>query len=319
METLKDVFVRYKSELEGLYGVNEIEAITLLVISEVCELSKAKVKAFPETSLSQSQEKLLAEILTELKTGKPVQYVLGRTEFYGLPFYVNPSVLIPRPETEELVEWVIASAGSLQLAVGSAQLAIGSKQFAGGKIMDIGTGSGCIAIGLKKYLPAFEVSAIDISPDALKTAEENAVLNQVDINFIEADILKNPGPSHISNLIAIAIGTQISIIVSNPPYVTLYDKTQMHTNVTDFEPHTALFVPEDDPLIFYKAIADFAVQNLEPNGLLFLEINENYGEQTVQLLAYKGFKNIELRKDISGRDRIVKGVFSSSGSGSSSK
>ncbi len=291
MKTIKDVFERYKQGLDKIYETNEIEAITLLVINEVCNFSKAKIKAFPETELSNQQVERLNNILTKLQTGRPVQYILGKTEFYGLPFNVNPSVLIPRPETEELVEWALESVGSRQLAVGS--------------LLDIGTGSGCIAISLKKNLPGFKVSAIDISEDALQTARSNAALNNVDIEFIEADIL-NP-KSHISHLTS-----HISIIVSNPPYVTLHDKTQMHTNVTDFEPHTALFVPENDPLVFYKAIADFALKHLSKNGLLFFEINESYGEETVQLLHNKGFNNIELRKDMSGRDRMIRCEFSSS-------
>ena len=173
-----------------------------------------------------------------------------------------------------------------------------SWQLAVGSILDIGTGSGCIAISLKKNLKGAEVSAIDISTEALKTAKENAELNEADVNFIEADILNLAHHSPLT--------THYSLIISNPPYVTLDDKKQMHTNVTDFEPHTALFVPEDDPLIFYKAIADFASTHLEKGGLLFFEINESYGEQTVKLLEHNLFKNIELRKDIGGRYRMIK-------------
>jgi len=283
MQTIKDVFENYKRMLNGIYDGNEAEALTLLVISEICNLSKAKIKAFPETEILAEQTSKLTDILKELKTGKPVQYILGKTEFYGLPFNVNASVLIPRPETEELVEWALESVSSFELAVGN--------------ILDIGTGSGCIAIALKKNLPAFKVSAIDISAEALHTAASNAKLNNVDIQFINDDILNQKSEIEISNF---------EIIISNPPYVTLHDKTQMHANVTDFEPHTALFVPENDPLIFYKAIADFAKTHLPENGFLFFEINESYGKETVDLLADKDFKNIELRKDMSGRDRMVK-------------
>jgi len=287
MKTIGNVFTDFKQNLAGLYDEQEIEAVALLAISELCGLSNAKIKAFPETVLTEEQVQGLTDILKQLKTGKPIQYILGKTEFYGLPFNVNSSVLIPRPETEELVEWVISSVGSGQLAVSS--------------VLDIGTGSGCIAITIKKNLPHLNVSAIDISPAALQTAKQNAQLNDVDVDFIEADIFNLIPLPQISHLTS-----QISIIVSNPPYVTLHDKTQMHTNVTDFEPHTALFVPEHDPLIFYKAIADFAIKNLSPNGLLFFEINESYGEEIVKLLADKGFKNIELRKDMSGRDRMIR-------------
>ena len=284
MKTIKDVFAEYKKELQPLYDTNEIEAITLLVINEIADLSKAKIKAFPETEINVELVEKIDNVLAGLKTGQPVQYILGKTEFYGLPFYVNPSVLIPRPETEELVEWVLQSVADKKLSTGS--------------MLDIGTGSGCIAISLKKNLPAFKVSAIDISADALQTAKGNAELNQVEVNFIQQDILNYSTFEIPKN----------QIIISNPPYVTLHDKTQMHSNVTDFEPHTALFVPENDPLIFYKAIADFALVNLLPEGLLFFEINESYGEETVNMLKDKAFKNIELRKDMSGRDRMIKAV-----------
>lgn len=285
MKTIKDVFSAYQRELSTIYDANEISATTLLVISDICSLNNAKVKAFPELEITEEQSVKMAAILTELKTGRPVQYILGHTEFYGLPFNVNSSVLIPRPETEELVEWVLQSVGSQQLAAGS--------------ILDIGTGSGCIAISLKKNLPAFEVAAIDISAGALETASSNARLNNVDIQFIKADILNPNSEIEIP---------KSEIIISNPPYVTLQDKTRMHTNVTDFEPHTALFVPEDDPLIFYRTIANFALINLAPGGLLFFEINESLGAENVAILRDKGFKNIELRKDMSGRDRMIKAV-----------
>jgi len=282
MKTIKDVFAEYKKELQPLYDNNEIEAITLLVISEIADLSKAKIKAFPEIEIKEELAEKIDNVLAELKTGKPIQYILGKTEFYGLPFYVNPSVLIPRPETEELVEWVLQS--------------IADKKLSAGNIFDIGTGSGCIAISLKKNLQLFNVSAIDISADALATARSNAKLNDVEVKFIQQDILSYSGFEIPKS----------EIIISNPPYVTLHDKTQMHSNVTEFEPHMALFVPENDPLIFYKAIADFALANLLSGGLLFFEINENYGEETVNMLKNKSFKNIELRKDMSGRDRMMK-------------
>jgi release factor glutamine methyltransferase len=286
MKTIKDVFTDYKTSLNSIYSANEAEAITLLVISEVCNTSRAKIKAFPEQEISKDEEEKLSGILLQLKTGMPVQYILGQTEFYGLPFNVNPSVLIPRPETEELVEWVLSSISSKQTA---------------GNLLDIGTGSGCIAISLKNNLPGFKVSALDISEAALQTAKSNAQLNHTDVEFINADILNLKCDLEIP---------KSDIIISNPPYVTLHDKTQMHTNVTDFEPHTALFVPENDPLLFYNAIANYAADHLTKNGLLFFEINESYGNETVQLLSTKAFINIELRKDMSGRDRMIKAEYS---------
>ena len=290
MKTVKQVSADFSGQLSAIYDANEVNSLCIMVLENVVNISSAKIKAFPETEISTTDSERITNILTRLATGEPIQYILGYTEFYGLTFKVNPSVLIPRPETEELVDWVISSVGSSELAVG--------------KFLDIGTGSGCIPISLKKNLPNAQISAIDISPKALQTAKENADLNKVDINFIQEDIL-NPTLHSL-------LTTRYSLIISNPPYVTIDDKKLMHTNVTDFEPHTALFVPENDPLIFYKTIADFASTHLEKCGLLFFEINENYGKQIVELLNSKLFTNIELRKDMSGKDRMVKAIYSGS-------
>jgi release factor glutamine methyltransferase len=289
VKTIKDVFAIYRDGLSGLYGNQEIEALTLLVCEEISGLSKGSIKAFPEKEITIEQSAKIQNILVQLKTGQPIQYILGYAEFYNLKFYVNESVLIPRPETEELVEWVI---DSWQSAVGNWQQPY--------QLLDIGTGSGGIAISLKKNLQQAQITAIDISTTALETANQNARLNEVEIAFINADIL---------NIKSEIQKSKFKVIISNPPYVTLADKEKMHTNVTDFEPHTALFVPENNPLIFYKAIADFAVGNLANNGLLFFEINESYGPETVQLLIGKGFADVELRKDMSGRNRMVKATW----------
>jgi release factor glutamine methyltransferase len=286
VKTVKDVSAAFRKELINLYDAKEIDSLCSLAIAEVAGLSSAKIKAFSDLELLDEHLEAIDHILDELKTAKPIQYILGHTEFYGLTFKVNPSVLIPRPETEELVEWIISSARIGHRALGN--------------ILDIGTGSGCIAVSLKKKLPGFWVSAIDVSSEALNIAKENAESNNVEVNFIQADILSEK--FDIEN-------SKFEIIVSNPPYVTMDDKQQMHTNVTDFEPHTALFVPKNDPLIFYKAIADFALKNLEKSGLLFFEINESYGEQIVELLQSKSFNNIELRKDMNGKDRMIKATL----------
>lgn len=289
MKTVKQVSAEFSEQLSTIYDANEVNSLCMMVLENVVNISSAKIKAFPETEISTPHSEVITNILTRLTTGEPIQYILGHTEFYGLTFKVNPSVLIPRPETEELVDWIISSVGNSELAVGN--------------FLDIGTGSGCIPISLKNNLPDAEVSAIDISPEALQTAKENAELNKVDVNFIQNDILN---PTHHSLLT-----THYSLIISNPPYVTLEDKKLMHTNVTDFEPHTALFVPENDPLVFYKAIADFASSHLIKGGLLFFEINESYGKQTVELLNSKKFINIELKKDISGKYRMTRAQFQS--------
>ncbi|WDF53502.1 peptide chain release factor N(5)-glutamine methyltransferase [Mucilaginibacter sp. KACC 22063] len=282
MKTVNDAFELFKPVLDKIYSSEETEAITLLVLNDITGYNKAKIKAFPETTLKENEIEKLQVVLERLATGEPVQYILGHTNFYGLDFKVNASVLIPRPETEELVQWIIETTGDKRA-----------------NIIDIGTGSGCIPVTLKHNLPQSKLCAIDISEAALATARDNALLNDTEVEFLLADILKH-NELHFAE--------KFDVVVSNPPYVTETDKLQMHNNVTGFEPHTALFVPEQDPLIFYNVIADFALQHIKPNGQLFFEINESYGKEMIDLLTNKGFTDIELRKDMSGRDRMIRGT-----------
>jgi release factor glutamine methyltransferase len=219
--------------------------------------------------------------LEQLKKEIPIQYILRTTHFYGLELEVNSNVLIPRPETEELVDWIIESQ----------QLTFGDKKV---RILDIGTGSGCIAISLAKNLPNAEVFALDVSDKALATAKSNAELNQVTIQFIHQSILE------IDDL-----GQQFDLIVSNPPYVRHLEKLEIKKNVLDNEPHLALFVEDNDALIFYRKIAQLAKKNLCPNGQLYFEINQYLGQETLDLLQEMGFKDITLRKDIYGNDRMI--------------
>lgn len=283
MKTFKDAFTAFHYQLNALYGRQEAEAIALMVLSDVGDVTRARIKAFLDDDMPPDLAEKLPVILTELQSGKPVQYVLGSASFYGLDFLVNPSVLIPRPETEELVDWILKSVTRPQQ-----------------HILDIGTGSGCIAITLKKNLPDASVTAIDISEQALQTAHHNALMNDADVSFIQADALKLAETNREE---------KFSVIVSNPPYVTPLDKTRMHNNVVDFEPHTALFVPKEDPLLFYRAIADYASKALEPAGSLFFEINEAYGPETVAMMEGFGFSDIQLRQDLSGRDRMIKATL----------
>ncbi|WP_462265556.1 peptide chain release factor N(5)-glutamine methyltransferase [Mucilaginibacter sp.] len=283
MKTVKEVYSRFKQELAGPYDASELTAVTQLVLSTVTGQSNARLRAYPDAELSEIQLDHIGRILQSLKNGTPVQYALGTAEFYGLTFKVTQDVLIPRPETEELVQWVLQEAGKYY-----------NKRPA---VLDIGTGSGCIAVSVKKNCVAAQVTALDISAGALEVARYNAAGNQADITFLQADIL---------NLLPDAWVGQYDIMISNPPYVTQADKQLMHQRVTDYEPHTALFVPQDNPLLFYRAIADFALRNLVNGGLLFFEINESLGQQTVELLQTKGFSKVELRQDLSGRDRMVK-------------
>lgn len=278
--SIETVFIE---DLKEMYGPDEAGSIAWIVIGFVCKINRSQYVSNKSSELSDVELSVLYELLTDLKKGVPVQYALGETEFYGSVFKVNPSVLIPRPETEELVDWILKDSKTTRYDT------------SGMTILDIGTGSGCIPITLQKYLPNSFVSAMDISEAALETARENAFLNKTEINFIQDDIL-HPGDSY----------SKYSIITSNPPYVTLAEKTHMHKNVVDFEPHMALFVPNDDSLIFYKAIAEFAILHLKKTGALYLEINQNLGPQTVALLKSKGFAKVELRKDLRDNDRMIK-------------
>lgn len=286
--TLAELAVLYQERLASLYDEDEIHSLFLIALEEVLAYSKTdyilkKQDLIPDMALIK-----LNSILIELTTGKPIQYVIGHTNFYGLDFKVNPSVLIPRPETEELVEWILSVCGS--------QSSVDSSNPQNLNILDIGTGSGCIAIALKKHLPKAYVTAVDISSEALATAKENAIVNEVGVTFIEDNILNSELEfPHI----------KLDVIVSNPPYIKEDEKLEMHENVLANEPHTALFVSNDRPLIFYEAIADFAVKHLSDNGHLFFEINANLGKETIQMLAVKGFVDIRLRLDMQGKERMV--------------
>ncbi len=232
-----------------------------------------------DLKLNSTQKSELDAAISRLKNYEPIQYILEETEFFGLPFYVNKNVLIPRPETEELLELIINE--NLQEGL---------------SVLDIGTGSGCIAISLARYLRKADISAWEISPLALEVAILNSKKNNVNINFKKTDVL-GEYPSD----------KRFDIIVSNPPYILEKEKQDMDANVLDYEPHTALFVPDDKSLIFYERIADIALQILKPNGKLYFEINRAKGQETIDMLKKKGFLNIELHKDLSGNDRMVRG------------
>jgi release factor glutamine methyltransferase len=229
----------------------------------------------------------LKNIVKRLQKEEPIQYIIGTTEFYGLPFLVDKNTLIPRPETEELVSWVIEEVAKLQ-----------SNTVSKLSILDIGTGTGCIPISLAKNLPKAKITAVDISSKALEIAKKNAQLNKVTINFIELDILTTK-----------SLPQEFDVIVSNPPYVRELEKEEIKNNVLKNEPQLALFVADENPLIFYNKIAYLAKQQLSKNGMLFFEINQYLGKETVNMLAKKGFKNIQLKKDLFGNDRMIKCVL----------
>ena len=282
---LKNVF---RSELTGIYLKNEIDSFFFALSDAYLHLKRVDIALDPDLSISPSKEKKFNSALAKLKKEEPIQYILGETEFYGLPFKVDENVLIPRPETEELVEWIIQEVKS-QKFKGKSNSADSLN------ILDIGTGSGCIAIILAKNLDNAKVWALDISKKAIEIAKKNALLNKVDVHFINENIL-NTKKLHV----------KFDIIVSNPPYVRELEKKEINNNVLQYEPHVALFVKDKDPLLFYEKIADFAKINLINNGVLFFEINQYLGKETINLLQHKGFQNVELKKDLFGNDRMIK-------------
>lgn len=279
---LKDIQYKFHDVLDSIYPTEEVDNFFYILIAFYFNVTRMQLALNPNYSVDEIDK--IEKALELLKLQKPIQYIIGETEFYGLPFKVNENTLIPRPETEELVEWILNTD-------------LKNKEIS---ILDIGTGSGCIAISLTKNLPEAKVYAIDVSEEALLVAKENAILNQVDLEFIKADILIN---SHEEFSF---LPKNFDIIVSNPPYVRELEKKIMKPNVLDNEPHLALFVKDENPLQFYEAITKFAINNLVENGHLFFEINEYLGKDMIRLLADNNFENIELKQDIFKKDRMIK-------------
>ena len=280
---IKEYRTLFIQELTSIYDAGEAESFFYLILEEKRNLKRIDLALHPDLVFSEEEMIIWNSILEQLKQEIPIQYLLGKTSFYGLDFKVNENVLIPRPETEELVEWILSSNVIIPE----------SKNL---KILDIGTGSGCIAISLAKNLPHATVFAIDVSEKALATAKINAENNSENVTFIKQNILKTDD-----------LRQQFDVIVSNPPYVRHLEKAEIKKNVLDNEPHLALFVEDNDALIFYKKIAELAQKNLSKNGQLFFEINQYLGKEMVGLLEKMNFTNIELRKDIYGNDRMIKG------------
>jgi release factor glutamine methyltransferase len=274
-KALKDYFIR---EITTNEEPQEAETLFYMAVESISGMARNRLIFNLEQEVKPDELESYQDIILQLKERKPIQYILKEAHFYGLTFHVNPAVLIPRAETEELVDWI------LQVVKPGLQE---------GALLDIGTGSGCIAIALKKHLEEWDVFAMDISAPALAVARRNAEENKVQVKFIEADVLAYAGEQ------------KFKVIVSNPPYIKEEEKEAMQANVLENEPHSALFVSNQDPLIFYKAIADIASKNLDDDGYLFFEINEYLGEETVAMLKGKGFTNIVLRKDMQGKDRMI--------------
>lgn len=266
--------------LEPLYGNGEARAVTDYVLDVCFGLSKADIMCGAVEEMTAEKTAELNKIFNRLTKGEPVQYVLGRAEFSGRWFNVRPGVLIPRPETEELCAWITAD----------------SKASGSPKVLDIGTGSGCIAITLQLNMPESKVTAWDISADALDVARENAQLLGANVNFVKQDAL-NAKPEG-----------EWDVIVSNPPYICEKEKKDMAVNVLEHEPHTALFVPDADPLLFYRAITRLAVQTLNKGGRLYFEINPIYADDTCRMMQAEGMTAVELRSDMYGKQRMAKGI-----------
>lgn len=290
-----DLKLIFHKELDAIYGIDEVNSFFYMCMEHYLDIPKFQLTLEPEFTLSKTETDIFFNVLEDLKQQKPIQYILGETEFFGLTFNVNENVLIPRPETEEIVALILQNIKKEKL---------NSKKI---NILDIGTGSGCIAISLAKNLPNVDVYALDVSKEALKVAEQNAKLNKVKIKLIEANILELSKDSSFWEDVASRQMGYFDIVVSNPPYVRNLEKQEIKPNVLDNEPHLALFVEDNNPLLFYKAITEFAVNNLKPNGELYFEINQYLGEETKQLLIDANFKALELRKDLSGNDRMLKG------------
>lgn len=278
---LKNYKATFLNELSSWYDEKEIESFFYLILESFHRKKRIDLALEPEMEMDALQLLRWESALAELKKQKPIQYILGETEFYGLPFLVNENVLIPRPETEELVALILAEEK-------------GKRKEGKARILDIGTGSGCIPIALKKNLPEAEVYAIDISEKALATAMKNAELNQVAVHFRLQDVLATE-----------ELESSFDIIVSNPPYVRHLEKIEIQPNVLDYEPHLALFVADNDALLFYRKIAALAQKHLMSNGKLYFEINQYLGKETVALVESLGFAAVQLHQDIYGNDRMI--------------
>jgi release factor glutamine methyltransferase len=277
---IKQYRTQFTEALNSIFDDQEIDSFFYIILEAFHKLKRVDLALNPNFELDALHLLQWETVLADLKKQKPIQYILGETEFFGLPFYVNENTLIPRQETEELVDWIIKD--------------FKIEGFQDLKILDIGTGSGCIAISLAKNISNASVFALDVSEKALATAQKNATLNDVHITFLHQNILE------VENL-----NQKFDVIVSNPPYVRNLEKQEIHKNVLEYEPHLALFVEDHDALLFYRKIATLATKNLSKNGRLYFEINQYLGKEMIEMLDNLGFQNIQLKKDIYGNDRMI--------------
>ena len=273
------------NSLEGLYPIEELKSFFYLLAGKYLNLSRINIALQLNNELTHEEQSSFYQAADRLRNHEPIQYILGETEFFGMPITVNKQVLIPRPETEELVSWIIEDVDKNEAT-----------------ILDIGTGSGCIAISLAKKLNNAVVSAIDISTRAIEVAKKNTLINNVNIEFSRVDVLNFEADLDLHH----KWESKFDIIVSNPPYVRMQEKKLMKLNVIDHEPDIALFVEDDDPLLFYRKISQLSKQYLRHNGTLYLEINEYLGLEMEKMLNKAGFKHVVLKKDMFGKNRMIK-------------
>ncbi len=281
LPTLAETKTRIVKNLAGYYDQNEIRNFVYLIFSHLLNYSKIEIHIKDDEAISKHIVNKIDEIVNRLCHYEPIQYILGQTEFYGYPIKVSPGVLIPRPETEELADWIIKENTEQQKS-----------------ILDIGTGSGCIAIALAKHLPASHITAIDISKEAIEIAKENARHNAVNISFMVADIFQYKNRSQ----------QKFDIFVSNPPYIRESEKACLQANVLNYEPHQALFVPDNDPLIFYRIIAEAGKYFLNHKGAVYCEINEALPDDTQSLFLDFGYMPVLVKRDINGKPRMIKAI-----------
>ncbi len=277
---LSQLKINFTTVLQGVYDKEEVHCFFYILCDFFLQYSRFEVSMALDTIVSAKNITAFDMALLRLKKQEPIQYILGCTAFYGLTFMVNEHTLIPRPETEELVDWVLSNLHDQDSML---------------DILDIGTGSGCIAISLAKNIPTARVSGLDISEKTLEVAQENAVKNQVLVSFCKKDILETT-----------ALKNKYDVMVSNPPYVRQLEKKAMNANVLDYEPGVALFVPNEDPLLFYRKIAQLAMVSLQTRGWLYFEINEFLSKEMDVLLKEIGFANIEIKKDFREVPRMIK-------------
>lgn len=281
MQDLKQLTAIWTNKLSALYSEREVRNILLLVLEDIFGFNRSALLVSKEIALSEAQLNKLDQIASRLQTGEPVQYIIGFTYFDDLKIGVAPGVLIPRPETEELVSWIFESIQNKEKP----------------EVEDWCTGSGCIALALKNRMPDADVRGMDVSQEALEIARSNAKDLHLDVSFEFHDALN------------IEKTRKVDVIVSNPPYIPWLEKEQMHQNVTDFEPDLALFVPDENPLLFYKAIAEYAAKNLNKDGFLFFELHEKFGSETKTMTEQLGFTDVEVRQDLQGKNRMLKAAW----------